>query len=182
MTNFVNLTPDQDLDHLLHVVSGDNGMHNLMFRFAAIQADEYWERGSILSVNQNGEAKAGCGDLEMPMWTQHAVNGRDFDVSSDIGNSAGGTMSAFPATGGYELKTTEFDENQVYYPNDFLTPMGGADRGKITKAAAAWGNALVCGVVSRAVLTDAENQQVLHFWPVFLPKIAGATVGSGSSS
>jgi hypothetical protein len=170
------LNPSQNYDHLLDVVSGYDGMHDLQYA-APLAADQVWNRGAVCSLDANGNLKVGCGDLEMPLF---AINGSgDFDVSTDQGNIAGGIAGTFPAIGGYEFRTTEYVTTESYFPNDFLTPATGTDIGKVTKAPADWCDVLVCGVVSAGTDTSIYDQAVLRFWGVFLPP---CTTGSSSSS
>lgn len=163
-----SLNPAQDYDHLLDVVSGWEGMHDLQYK-AGLAPEEAWFRGSLISLNAAGLYKAGCGDHEMPIWAINAT--ADLDVSSDGGNTAGGVVGGYPATGGYELKTTEFDAAQSYLPNDFLTSGLGLLLGKVTKSPADWTTRLLCGVVSAGVETETYGQSVLRFWPVFIPAL-----------
>ena len=172
------LNPAQNYDHLLVPMSGYDGMHDLQYK-ANVADGEAWFRGAITSLNQDGEMKAGCGDLEMPLFAINATG--DFDVSSDVGNLAGGVVATYVATGGFELKTTEYDKTQSYAPNDFLAPALGDDLGKVTKSPVDWSSRLLCGVVSAGASKEVYNQDVLRFWPVFIPA-AGAVTGSSSSA
>jgi len=131
-----------------------------------------------LSLNASGSLIEGCGDLDMPLFAINASG--DFDVSSDVGNLAGGVVGTYPAIGGYEFRSTEYVTTESYFPNDFLTPATGTDIGKVTKAAAAWADHLVCGVVSTGTDTSLYSQNVLRFWGVFLPP-AGVSASSSSS-
>lgn len=173
------LNPAQNYDHLLDVVSGYQGMHDLQYK-APIATSQVWNRGAVVSLNANGQLKAGCGDLEMPLF---AINGTgDFDVSSDRGNIAGGVVGTYPAIGGYEFKSTEYVDTESYFPNDFLTPAAGANIGKVTKSPANWSSKLVCGVVSAGTEISLYSQKVLRFWGVFLPPPGVVAGSSGSSS
>ena len=157
----------QDFDHLLDVVSGYTGMHDLQYA-AGIADDEVWFRGSLISLNANGAFKAGCGDCEMPLWAINAT--ADLDVTGEEGNIAGGVVGAHPATGGFEFKTTEYDTTQTYMPNDFLTPALGGDAGLVTLLDKTnWCSRLLLGVVSHGTEQEVYNQDVLRFWPVFIP-------------
>ena len=164
-----NLVPAQNYDHLLVAVSGYNGMHDLQYK-ANVGVGQAWFRGSLISVVSAAPGdtfKAGCGDLEMPLWAINAT--ADFDVASDVGNMAGGVVAALVATGGYELKTTEYVRTDSYAANDFLTAALGLDTGKVCRSPVDWTTRLVCGVVSHGVESDVYGQQVLRFWPVFIP-------------
>jgi hypothetical protein len=171
------LNPGQNSDHLLTVVSGYDGMHDLMFH-AAPEAAADFRRGAIVSLDANGELVAGLDSLvSLALWAVNDVI--DFDAASDTGNISGGVVTTYPATGGYELKTTEVELTGSvagdYAPNVLLTAAGvGVDLGKVTPVALAGGGEAplgtnVCGVVSKGVSSDVYGQDVLNFWPVYLP-------------
>jgi hypothetical protein len=133
--------PGQNYDHLLDPISGYDGMHDLQYR-GAVEAGEENHRGSLMTVNANGNVQPGMSTVNaMPMWAINASD--DFDVAGgtawgagaqplyrvDSGNIAGQTLAAdnstvlrrhiacFVATGGYELVTTEFNPSGVYHEN-----------------------------------------------------------------
>jgi hypothetical protein len=172
-----SLNPGQNYDHLLTVVSGYDGMHDLMFH-AAPEASADFRRGSVVSLNAAGELVAGLASLvSLALWAVNDVI--DFDAASDIGNTSGGIVTTYPATGGYELKTTEVELTTSvagdYAPNTLVTAAGaGDDLGKVTPVTLAGGGEAplgtnVCGVVSKGVSSDVYGQDVLNFWPVYLP-------------
>jgi hypothetical protein len=175
------LVPGQNFDHLLDVVSGYDGMHDLHFH-AVPASGQSFERGAMVSLDANGEYVAGLsavGAGEMPMW---AINARDdFDANSDVGNISGasrrqdgqklGGIGAFVATGGFEIVTTEFDQAAVasYVPNRALIH-DAATPGFVTAGATPYALAeTIVGVVSKGVRTEVYGQQVIQFWPTFLP-------------
>jgi hypothetical protein len=168
--------PSQNYEHLLHAVSGSDGMHDLQYA-GALAADANWRRGALISINSNGLLRQGLSTLTaMPMF---AINdSTDYDVLSDDGNTAGGAASGFVATGGYELKTTEVDlENFTaadYSWNTALIDAGIANAAQIGKVAPVAGNTFpaasnIVGTTSRGVQSDVYGQQVLYFWPEHLP-------------
>jgi len=160
------LTPSQNYDHVISVVSGSDGMHDLQYK-AAPGTSQTFVKGSILYVDPTtGTLKAGGGVTYMPMWAITGVD--DFDANSDVGNMSGGVVSAYVATGGYEIFTTEFD-TASYSPNDLLTYSGTA--GKIKKAAAAYNTETIVGCVSKGTDTDIYGQSILYFWPMFIPVV-----------
>ena len=171
------LNPDQNYDHLLDVISGYDGMHDLQFK-AGIAASESWERGALVSLDAAGDLVAGLAAAHaMPLWAINATG--DFDVASDVGNISGGVVATFPATGGYEIATTEFDEvaAPAYIPNALLT--AGAVAGEVTAAPnPGYSDVPVVGVVSIGVRTEVYNQEVLQFWPVYQPPVS---TGASSS-
>jgi hypothetical protein len=162
-----NLTPSQNYDHVLNVVSGSDGMHDLQY-YAAPASGETFVKGSLCYVDSSGNLAAGGGDNSMPMWAITGVN--DFDANGDVGNISGGVVSCFVATGGYEIFTTEYDSDGTYNPNQLLTA-DTSTAGYVAAAAAAYSNAVVVGCVSKGVQTDVYDQSVLYFWTMFIPKV-----------
>jgi hypothetical protein len=163
------LVPGQNFDHLLDVISGYDGMHDLQHKGAPAEGEE-WNRGALISLDAAGNLVAGLDvDHAMPMWAINATG--DFDVESDVGNISGGVVAAFPATGGYELVTTEFDETAVasYVPNAPLIEDTGT-AGDITAGTVPVSvSESIVGIVSRGVFEEVYGQSVLQFWPVYLP-------------
>ena len=181
---------DQMYDHKLDPVAGPPPQHRLEYVARIAEGQEY-TRGSVVSANNDGALVKGCpagtsGNRPMPMF---AIQGsKDLDTYSDQYNFGAGMNlgSAFPATGGYEIATTEYvktDANGdavVYNVNDLLT--ADAD-GKLVKAGADAYGALkpVCGVVSIATNSTARENAIgkrtfsnygkplLTFWTIFLP-------------
>jgi len=159
----------QDFTHLLVPKSGFDGMHDLQFK-APLEPGEVFFRGALVSINAAGNVIAGLGAVDagaMPLWAINASN--DLDVTSDAGNISGGVVAMYPATGGYELVTTEFESTGTYVPNTPLVPdvatPGFVVDGTIPIVAAE----SVVGVVSLGVTTEVYGQSALQFWPVYLP-------------
>ena len=145
--------------------------------------------GRVAHLNAAGEFELGGSGTQMPIFLW---NGKDHpDVYNDgtspvtgtthwYGISPTGVMSGLVATGGYELQTTEFDDEQVYAPNDLLT----ADaNGVLTNQAAVAYTNWICGVASFHVSGDnqaaaptspvgnnAHGVETLTFWSYFLPE------------
>jgi len=181
------LVPGQNFDHLLDVVSGYDGMHDLQFAARPALFDDSAnaelpiERGSIISLDASGEWVPGIATARGTSMACWAINATaDFDVNSDVGNISGGILAAFVATGGYELKTTEFDPSASYAPNDSLIAGLGdiatADddqKGRVTLngvvAALLPVATNVVGIVSLGEVTEVYNQLTLQFWPVYCP-------------
>jgi len=167
-------TPSQNFDHVLNITSGSDGMHDLQFKAAPASGQE-WHRGAVVTLNAAGALIAGkTTEHDMPMFAINATY--DLDVvfgqtsTADRGNMTGGKVACFPATGGYEIFTTEFVAG-TYAPNDLLTPAGGGNAGKVTLAEDNYSDALVCGVVSKGTATGIYDQSILHFWPVYIPAV-----------
>ena len=88
------LVPGQNFDHLLIVISGWDGMHDLQYA-ASFASGETFNRGALISLDSNGEYVAGLStNAAMPLWAINATD--DFDVNSDVGNvSATGIVGAY---------------------------------------------------------------------------------------
>lgn len=177
-------TSPQNFDHLLVVISGSVPMHDLQYH-AGIATGETWSRGALVSLDASGDLIAGLGGVDsnsMPLWSINATT--DFDVASDDGNISGNVVATYPATGGFELVTTEFDSTQTYAPNDPLIDDDGGTQGYVTLGTLPLVlTESVVGVVSFGVKTEVYNQTCLQFWPVYLPaRAAGSTPVVESSS
>jgi hypothetical protein len=162
------LTPGQNFEHLLDVISGYDGMHDLQYKAPPAAAAD-WRRGSLVSLDAAGDFVAGL-DVShaMPIWTFNDTG--DFDVNSDVGNISGGVVAGYPATGGYELVTTEYDVADVVplaVPNAPIIDAGAGlvGAGAVPVLAAE----SIVGVVSAGIRNEVYGQSVLQFWPVYLP-------------
>jgi len=101
-----------------------------------------------------------------------------------------GLVTGLVATGGYELQTTEFDSDETYAPNTFLTTTLDAQHvpGLIVPITGKVINNWICGIASlhcqerwdlqttptSAKGTNANGKSVLTFWSYFLPKLEAA--------
>lgn len=177
-----SLNPSQNYEHLLQPVSGYDGMHDLMFHAephkTAGVVDVDFRRGALCSLDPaDGTLVPGLATLaSLALWAVNDVT--DYDAASDDGNVSGGVVTTYPATGGYELKSTEVDlANFVeadYAPNSLLTGGTGPELGLVAHLAAAVGGEApvgsnICGVVSKGIQDDVYKQKVVQFWPVYLP-------------
>ena len=166
------LNPGQIFDHNLDIVKGPSLMHRLDYAAAPV-ADQVLFEGSVMSLNSEGKFVAGCpagtvANRPMPVFAIQGIN--DFDANSDIGNMSGGVMSGVVATGGYEIKTTEFVATETYAPNDLLKAATGNDAGKVQKATVApYGAESMVGVVTKPAALNADLKNMLSFWTVYLP-------------
>lgn len=167
MSTILNtLDPTQYYTHNVQAVSGANGAHDLQYK-AAVETGQSFYRGALVTLNSSGNIIKGITtEHDMPMWTITGTD--DYDFNGDIGNVSGGTVSAYVATGGYEIFTTEY-VSATYAPNAMLCPATGGDAGKVKAAATAYSLKLVCGVVSKGNTTDIYSVAVLYFWPVYIP-------------
>lgn len=138
--------------------------------------------GRCVHKNSAGEFEMGAAGAQMPMFLWQ--NTDSYDVFREHINATdqslegvgGEFMTAFVASGGFELETTEFDTAQTYAINDYL-------RGQTSNTVAATGGVLtnqgitlytntVCGMVSGPEALNANRVSVLPFYTVFLPGTA----------
>jgi len=149
--------------------------------------------GRVAHLNAAGEFELSGSGHQMPIFLWEGKN--DADVYNNrtspttstvhwIGISPTGVMHGLVATGGFELQTTEFDDELTYAVNDLLT----ADANGILENGATQYVDWICGVCSTHV--NADNQSVglgvvdaavgprgtnahgvetLTFWSYFLP-------------
>lgn len=90
-----------------------------------------------------------------------------------------GKLLALPATGSYELETTEFDSSVSYIPGNVLTATNAntdaTTGGRIAKVTGNLGSKPVCGIVSKPFATTDRNHNgkaALRFWPYCFPQIS----------
>lgn len=161
----------QSYDHSLRKVAGFQLADNLQ-HFGTTKANEVLKRGSITSIDSNGLFVAG---LSVPsaiaMWTETATT--DHDSRHDFGGMHQAEMSAFLATGGFEIHTTEFVAGS-YSLNGLLGAATSTDAGKVTGIALGAGGlvplaATVVGIVSKVPYTDEYGASVIGIWPVYQP-------------
>jgi hypothetical protein len=151
--------------------------------------------GSVVHLDSAGKFMPGATGKQVAIFLHNRAD--DFDVSNPGGNNwfpiaPNGKMSGLVAFGPYELQTTEFKAESggnAYAPNDLLhspdeSEVGGGNEDEAgllykrkswtggSNAAIASGTDNICGVVSRAVTTNAHGVSVLSFWPTWLPTIA----------
>jgi hypothetical protein len=177
----MSLNPANNYDHVLHVVSGATGMHDLMFHAqphkTAGVVDVAFNRGSLCSLDEtDGTLVPGLHSVvSMPLWAVNSVV--DFDSASDDGNISGGNVTTYPATGGYEIKTTEVELDDFsagdYTANTLLTGGTGDDLGLVEPVTLVGGAAPVAinvvGVTSKGVSPGVYNQNFVQLWPCYLP-------------
>jgi hypothetical protein len=162
-----NIVPAQFYQHLLTVLSGSDGMHDLQFH-APAAATATFTRGSLVSLNTAGALVNGLfSDTSMPQWAINAVD--DYDANSERGGTVGGNIGTFVATGGFEIKTTEYVAGS-YPPGTLLRAATSTDAGKVKAAANNYNDDTLVGAVSVGTGTDVYGQGILSFWPIFIPK------------
>ena len=164
------------LTHTLDPLKGYHKDHALM-KTAPIDSGvtlSTFYQGTVVSLNSDGEfvvdlASAGA----MPMFLWRAGNSPDVstvDASAEPKEwypiQPRGNTTAFVATGGFELETTEFVAGSIA-PNNKLTTDGS---GKLTKTTNNfYGATPIVGIASAAPRTNHHKQSVLSFWTVYFP-------------
>ena len=155
-------------DHMLNALKGWPGPWALD-KDADLEADETIYKGMCIYINASGNFQAGLECGSMPIIAVRNSDGSD--VRTSPGNMTGGKMTGIVVTGGYEIETTEFDEDLSYPPNTALTATNtGTDRGEITVGT--FYDDTILGVVSDGVVTAPYSQSMLRFWSYFLPPLA----------
>lgn len=164
----------------------------LMFTAPLAEGADAVVRGSVVSLNKEGKFVLGLtegtgNEYPMPMFSKK--NAYDPDVTTgSVGESTGevittstvgGKISAYVATGAFELETSEFDKEASYTINAALIAN---EKGKVTAAAAnaIYGDKTVVGIVSRVPFRSKASFNVngtgnnrVCFWPVFFPPKRG---------
>lgn len=170
--------PAQTFDNLLQPVSGYVMQQSLETTGSPVAGAD-WKAGSVVSVSEatthtvRGRTvteltvKPGCDDDEMPLFARGGAE--DFDTKADVGNAIGRVASLLPATGGFEIQTTEFDATETYEPNDFLTAED--DDPEVKKSGANYNDNIIIGQVSKGVVEGQYGQSLLQFWTMNIPKV-----------
>ena len=164
-----NLVPAQFYQHLLTILSGSDGMHDLQYH-APADASATFTRGSLVSLNTSGKLVNGLhAAYSMPMWAINNID--DYDANSERGGTVGGNIGTIVATGGFEIKTTEFVTTSQYAIGSLLTAATSTDAGKVKPSTSAYSTNPVVGSVSGGTSTDVYGQSILSFWTCFLPTV-----------
>ncbi len=163
------LIPAQMFDHRLDAIKGWGAeLHCLDHQLQAYNSSEGIVAGMCVYKDPStGKARRGCVNGYMPLFVFQ--NQDDFDVNSDVGGITSGNINTLPATGGYELETTEFVD-ETFAPNDPLTVSVASDatKGKVKKTTMS-GGLMIVGIVSAVKADDEYGISTLRFWPVFCP-------------
>lgn len=133
--------------------------------------------GRVVHVNSVGQFEMGATGHQMPIFLFQNSDDpdvqRDADPTNGIYGVGGNIMSGWVASGPYEIEDTEYDTAQTYAPNDLIRAQASnsvsATGGVLTNSGVTLYTNCVCGVVSRGVITNANNRTVLAMWTVFLP-------------
>ncbi len=169
------------------------------------------QNGSVVSLNSSGQFQLGLEENAMPIFILQ--NSYDHDVAGPDGNIIGafnagsvdestgrytpagytaasrapisGIMNGLVATGGYEIKSTEFDASETYTPNMPLTAgaPGEADAGLLKPGEHCVDT--ICGIVSDVIpaggIVNEHRVSVISFWSVFLPVCESTGTGTGTA-
>lgn len=143
--------------------------------------------GRVVHLNSVREFEMGVAGTQMAMFLIQDSNDPDVTAQAVTGTvhvAPVGNMSALVATGGYELRSTEYNAANEYAPNNLLTSVasntvnatgGVLDNENAGGAAltAPWAGGgttrAICGVVSKGVEDNSHGINALVFWPVWLP-------------
>jgi len=178
----------------------DNGL--LQVGMASKHAMPMWALNASYDFDVAGGGAWGAG--AQPLYRVDAGNIAGQTLAADNTTVLRRHVSCFVATGGYEFVTTEFDPTAIYNENDPLIaytptgeeasgsyPLGWVTPGEILVGGALSLDEQVVGIVSRVNVSDASgirqevyNQDVIQFWPVYLPargEGAGASSAEASS-
>lgn len=164
-------TYGQSYDHLVKITAGDDPAHNLQLK-AEIATGEVFNAGAAVTKDSNGKWKAAGKDAIVDL-VCIAVNGTaDLDVNSgDDYNTGNATkIGAFPCTGNFEFKTTEFVAGTYNY-NDKLAPSTTVGEEALLKAATApLGVNGFCGIVTEVdFIQKGYDISVIQFLGVYFP-------------
>lgn len=145
--------------------------------------------GRVAHIADDGEWELGATGKKLPHFLWQGKNDADVqnpgispttDVRYWVGIGPDGRIRGLPATGAFELQTTEFDSTRTYKPNDMLK----ADTaGKLTNDTVTTGSHCIAGIASWHENSEfgpsrdgdspkgvnAHGVDVLTFYTFFLP-------------
>lgn len=177
-------------DKMAFIVSGGGATSMTDLQFAAgVAENQTFAAGALTSLNSSGRIQAGlAAATSMPML---AINGTtDYDVThykyglrKDIGGGQG-VVNALPLSGGYELCTTEYNEDDLtaYVKGSGVLTNDAATLGFFKPAPADYKSVMVVGIVSTGIEADNRKginrarvrlgqKKLLRFWShVELPR------------
>jgi hypothetical protein len=175
------------LDHSAASAGGQTGTAD-----SAGTAIEY-KQGMVASLNASDQLVLGCGGDSVGIFLLNSEDDPDVANASFAGSGEwvaigpSGTLSGLVATGGYELESTEYDDD-AYAPGQALFSVltGNVKCGILDKGTTYLDN--IVGIVSKAQVAEASSghvknshgQSVLRFWSVWLPAAPLNTTGQGN--
>lgn len=171
---------DHSLDAIKGWLPGDFGSLDTEGKLSANVTISHVYEGRVVHKNDDNEFEMGCTGTQMAVFIRQ--NSDDFDVANDGGDewqaiSSRGTMTGLVATGGTELASTEYDQDQTYHVNDPLRAVASNSNattgGRLTNQGITLGTNAICAVVSRVPAKNSHKKWVLTFWPVYCPGQTG---------
>lgn len=188
MTGQVAQMFEQALDPLKGWFDGHALDKTLKLSAALLDSVTEVPSGRVVHIDElTGEWALGATGTQMPCFLWAGKDQPDVynsgvspitGVQHWVGISPQGFMNALVATGGYELQSTEFNEQLDYLPNDLLGPDtdGILENGKVQyvdliAAVASWGcqQDNQSPAVTGPVCKNAHQMTVITFWTYFLP-------------
>lgn len=176
--------PRQMFDHTLDAVKGwlpgNMGALDCSAKLSANVTIDPVYAGRVVHKNDSGEFEMGVTGTMMPIFLLQ--NSDDHDVRVDGGTdfyaiAPRGTMSGLVATGGYEVATTEFDDDQTYHINDIVRAVASNSNattgGRLTNASFTLYTNAGVGVVSKLPAANSHRKRVLTIWPAYIPGLSG---------
>ena len=182
-TEYLEDTTDNHRGSLMSL--SDNGL--IQVGMASLHAMPMWAINASYDFDVAGgvDWPAGGG----PLYRSDAGNIAGQTLAPDNTTVKRRHVGCFVATGGFELVTTEFNPATTYNENDPLvayTVVGGEPAGSFPAGWVDVGTILgggelaleeqIVGIVSKidvdaadGQLTEVYDQQVIRFWPVYLP-------------
>jgi len=181
--------PQFMFEHYINPLKGWNANLNALdFQgkiSSSVQFEVPW--GRVMHLNADGEFTTGCHRTGMSLFIWPGSAALNVNNPGSTSNprlfmhkqvAPAGNIGSLVAKGGYEFSSTEFDTDLEYEPNDLLTAIANDSDstigGVLTNERSA-GQPVrqyqepVCGVVSKGVMRNHEQMDMLHFWPEWLP-------------
>lgn len=189
MTTLIS-TPASIFEHTMDVVAGYDTTPGERLDFVAnlsanVTIVPY--EGRISHLNSLGEWEMGCVAKKVPcVLMKPSVPYGNITTLSPYWQAIGKfPLAALPVTGGYQIQTTEYDDNKTYGVGDWLTAASANDNqttggvvtntvpGNSTALTAPWVSGgttkTICGQVCGTPVTLKNKNKVLNYWTLFFP-------------
>lgn len=176
--------PRQMFDHTLDAVKGwlPGNMASLdcSAKLSANVTIDPVYAGRVVHKNDDEEFEMGVTGTQMAIFLLQ--NSDDPDVANEGGDdfqaiAPRGNMSGLVATGGYEVASTEYDQDQTYHVNDVLRAVASNSNattgGRLTNASWTLGTNAGVGVVSKIPARNSHRKFVITFWTAYIPGTSG---------
>ncbi len=177
-------TPGQMFNHTLDVVKGwlpgNMGALDCHGKLSASVTVDPVYAGRVVHKNDEEEFELGVTGSQMAIFLTQ--NSNDPDVARDSGEDYSaitpkGNMSGVVATGGYEVATTEYDQEQTYHVNDILRAVASNSNattgGRLTNASFTLFTTAGVGVVSKLPAKNSHRKYVITLWTAYIPGLSG---------